>query len=163
MRTVSRWLQDAFACRQQPNPNSMVLATTSAGGQPSARVVLCKGLVEEPGYLVFYTNYESRKGEELAQRPRAAAVMHWDYLQRQIRITGPVTRSPAAESDAYFASRPWPSRIAAWASEQSRPIGSRADLVAAVAATAQRFGVPNPADASADGRDFSAVRFEFGG
>jgi pyridoxamine 5'-phosphate oxidase len=158
MQTVSRWLEDAWERRQQPNPNSMVLATTSAEGEPSARVVLCKGLIKEPGYLLFYTNYESRKGEELTACPRAAAVMHWDYLQRQVRISGPVTRSPAAESDAYFASRPWPSRIAAWASEQSRPIGSRADLLAAVAAAAQRFGAPNPANPAPDGRNFSIAR-----
>jgi pyridoxamine 5'-phosphate oxidase len=158
MRIVSRWLEDAWERRQQPNPNSMVLATTSADGHPAARVVLCKGLVEEPGYLVFYTNYESRKGAELAACPRAAAVMHWDYLQRQVRITGPVTRSPPAESDAYFASRPWPSRIAAWASEQSRPIASRAELVAAVAAAAERLGAPNPATPPPEGADFSIPR-----
>jgi pyridoxamine 5'-phosphate oxidase len=158
MRTVSQWLQDAWSVRQQPNPNAMVLATTTGDGAPSARVVLCKGLVEDPGYLVFYTNYESRKGAELAASPRAAAVMHWDYLHRQVRITGPVTRSPAAESDAYFASRPWPSRVAAWASAQSRPIGSRADLVAAVAAAARRLGVPNPAHAVAESVDYSISR-----
>jgi pyridoxamine 5'-phosphate oxidase len=155
---VSRWLAEATERRQQANPNSMVLATTSADGQPSARVVLCKGLVVEPGYLVFYTNYESRKGQELAASVRAAAVMHWDYLQRQVRITGPVQRSPAAESDAYFASRPWPSRIAAWASEQSRPIGSRAEIIAAVAATAHRFGTPVPEDAVTSDEDFLIPR-----
>src|SRR5580704_10985240 len=158
MRIVSRWLEDAREAHQQPNPNAMVLATVGAAGAPSARVVLCKGLVEEPGYLLFYTNYESKKGEDLAAAARAAAVMHWDYLHRQVRVTGPVTRSPPAESDAYFASRPWPSRIAAWASQQSRPIGSRADLVAAVAAAARRFGTPNPADAVQEGVDFSIAR-----
>jgi pyridoxamine 5'-phosphate oxidase len=158
MRIVSRWLEDAWEARQQPNPNAMVLATTSADGAPSARVVLCKGLSVEPGYLVFYTNYESHKGEDLAASARAAAVMHWDYLHRQVRIAGPVTRSPPAESDAYFASRPWPSRIAAWASAQSRPIASRAALIAAVAATAARFGTPNPADPAPEGADFSIAR-----
>jgi pyridoxamine 5'-phosphate oxidase len=158
MRIVSRWLEDAWEARQQPNPNAMVLATSSADGAPSARVVLCKGLIVEPGYLLFYTNYESHKGEDLAVSARAAAVMHWDYLHRQVRITGPVTRSPPAESDAYFASRPWPSRIAAWASAQSRPIASRAALVAAVAATAARFGTPNPADPAPEGADFSIAR-----
>jgi pyridoxamine 5'-phosphate oxidase len=158
MRIVGRWLDDAWDARQQPNPNAMVLATVAADGAPSARVVLCKALVEEPGYVVFYTNYESKKGEDLAASERAAAVMHWDYLHRQVRITGPVTRSPAPESDAYFASRPWPSRIAAWASAQSRPIGSRAELVAAVAAAAQRFGTPNPADPPAEGVEFSIAR-----
>ena len=158
MRIVAHWLKDAWEARQQPNPNAMVLATTSAAGAPSARVVLCKGLVEDPGYLLFYTNYESKKGEELAASARAAAVMHWDYQHRQVRITGPVTRSPLAESDAYFASRPWPSRIAAWASQQSRPIGSRADLVAAVSATARRFGTPDPAEPAREGADFSIAR-----
>ena len=157
MPIVSLWLKDAWEQDLQPNPNSMVLATVAADGQPQARVVLCKGLVEDPGYLVFYTNYESKKGVELAQQPRAAAVMHWDGLHRQVRITGPVTRSPAAESDAYFASRPWPSRVAAWASEQSRPIATRADLVAAVAAAARRFGTPDPADPPR-GLDFSIAR-----
>lgn len=158
MRIVGQWLQDAWEARQQPNPNAMVIATTSAAGAPTARVVLCKGLAEEPGYLVFYTNYESHKGTDLAASARAAAVMHWDYLHRQVRVTGPVTRSPPAESDAYFASRPWPSRIAAWASQQSRPIGSRADLVAAVTAAARRFGTPNPADPAPEGVDFSIAR-----
>jgi pyridoxamine 5'-phosphate oxidase len=158
MPLVGRWLEDACEPAQQPNPNAMVLATTSADGQPSARVVLCKGLVEEPGYLVFFTNYESRKAEELAVCPRAAAVLYWDYLQRQVRITGPVMYSPPAESDTYFASRPWPSRVAAWASEQSRPIASRADLVAAVAAAAQRLGVPDPANPPPDGVEFSIAR-----
>jgi len=158
MRIISRWLEDAREARQQPNPNAMVLATTSADGEPSARVVLCKGLIAEPGYIVFYTNYESHKGADLAAAARAAAVMHWDYLHRQVRITGPVTRSPPAESDVYFASRPWPSRVAAWASAQSRPIASREALVAAVAAAAQRFGTPNPADPSPQGMDFSIAR-----
>jgi pyridoxamine 5'-phosphate oxidase len=158
MHIVSRWLKDAWERRHQPNPNAMVLATTSAAGQPSARVVLCKGLVEDPGYIVFYTNYESRKGAELTACPRAAAVMHWDHLERQVRITGPVARSPAAESDLYFALRPWASRVGAWASEQSRPIASRADLVAAVAAAAQRLGVPDPAHRPPDGVEFSIAR-----
>lgn len=158
MHSVSQWLNDAYERRAQPNPNAMVLATTAGDGQPSARVVLCKGLTPDPGYLVFYSNYESRKGEELGAGAHAAIVMHWDYQQRQVRITGPVVRSPAAESDGYFASRPWPSRIAAWASAQSRPICSRADLVAAVAAAAQRFGTPNPAHPAQDGKDYSIPR-----
>src|SRR5665213_3461144 len=140
MAIVSRWLRDACERRLQPNPNAMVLATLGADRQPSARVVLLKDLVIDPGYLVFYSNYDSRKGRELAAAPRAAAVMHWDQLQRQVRITGPVVRAPAAQSDAYFASRPWPSRIAAWASDQSQSIGSHADLVARVSAAARRFG-----------------------
>jgi pyridoxamine 5'-phosphate oxidase len=158
MALVSRWLADACERHLQPNPNAMVLATVGVDGQPSARVVLCKGLIANPGYLVFYTNYESRKGRELEDCPRAAAVLHWDPLQRQVRINGPVVRSPRAESDAYFASRPWPSRIAAWASAQSRGIGSRAALIGAVAAAAKRFGTPNPAEAAEDGVDYAIAR-----
>jgi pyridoxamine 5'-phosphate oxidase len=158
LERVGRWLADACERRLQPNPNAMVLATVGAAGEPSARVVLCKALIADPGYLVFYTNYASRKGLELSERARAAAVLHWDPLQRQVRISGPVVRSPAAESDAYFASRPWPSRIAAWASEQSRRIGSRAELIAAVAATARRFGTPDPAAAPNAGADYAIAR-----
>lgn len=141
---VSDWLRHAWAKRTQPNPNAMVLATVDASGRPSARVVLCKDVVASPGYLSFYTNYASRKGRELEANPRAAIVMHWDALHRQVRIEGHVVRAPEAESDAYFASRPWQRRIGAWASAQSEPVNSHEDLVASVAATAQRFGAPVP-------------------
>ena len=103
---AAAWLAEARRLRQQPNPDSMVVATVDADGLPSARVVLCKEIVSDPGYLAFFTNYDSRKGRELAGRPRAAAVLHWDHLHRQVRIEGRVLRVPAAESDAYFASRP---------------------------------------------------------
>ncbi len=145
------WLAESLRLRQQPNPNSMVVATIGAGGQPSARVVLCKDIVPSPGYLVFYTNYLSRKGRQLAGNPRAAAVMHWDHLHRQVRVEGPVTQSPAAQSDAYFASRPWQNRLGAWASSQSEPIGSRADLQAALASAAKRFGTPSPGTSTETG------------
>jgi len=141
---VNRWLAESWQVRQQPNPNSMVLATVGPNGQPAARVVLCKEIVPQPGYLVFYTNYLSYKGRQLAQNPRAAAVMHWDALHRQVRVEGIVVKSPEADSDAYFASRPWQSRLGAWASAQSEPIGSRKDLHAAVAKAAERFGTPPP-------------------
>lgn len=147
LTTVARWLGEALERGLQPNPNAMVLATATPQGLPSARVVLCKDLAIEPGYVVFYTNYQSRKGGELNENPRAAAVIHWDHLHRQIRIEGIVTPAPPAQSDAYFASRPWRSRIAAWASAQSQPIGSREDLLRALAGTARRFGVPNPSEA----------------
>src|SRR6201996_4762188 len=146
---VSRWLEEAWKAAQQPNPNAMVVATVDPEGQPSARVVLCKSIVPEPGYLVFYTNYLSRKGRQLAQTPRAAAVMHWDALHRQIRVEGPVVKAPEADSDAYFASRPWQSRLGAWASAQSEPIGSRDDLQAAMMKAAERFGTPPPDDTAA--------------
>lgn len=141
---VANWLAEAWAKRTQPNANAMVLATVDAAGSPSARVVLCKDIVAAPGYVSFYTNYASRKGRELAANPRAALVMHWDALHRQVRIEGRVVRAPAEESDAYFASRPWQRRIGAWASAQSEPVGSHAELVDAVAATARKFGAPIP-------------------
>lgn len=147
---VGEWLAAAWAARRQPNPNSMVLATSTPDGRPSARVVLCKDIVPQPGFVVFYTNYRSSKGHQLQDNPRAAAVMHWDALQRQVRIEGPVTRAPVEDSDAYFASRAWQSRIGAWASEQSEPIASRAQLLEAVMATARRFGAPTPGSPGAD-------------
>ena len=127
--------------RVQPNPDAMVLATSDDSGRPSARVVLCKSFVVEPGYLVFYTNYSSRKAAELDGRRRAAAVFHWDTLRRQLRVEGLTERSPPAESDAYFARRPLRSRIGAWASHQSRPLASRASLLSRFAGTAETFGV----------------------
>jgi pyridoxamine 5'-phosphate oxidase len=147
MPLAADWLRHAIERKVQRNPNSMVLATTDAAGRPSARVVLCKEIVIEPGYLVFYTNYESRKGAELAARPWAAIVFHWDELRRQLRVEGPVATSPAAESDDYFASRPWQSRLAALASQQSAPIASRRELLEKLRATATRFGAPNPESA----------------
>jgi len=146
---ASRWLEEAWKAAQQPNPNAMVVASVDSEGQPSARVVLCKDIVPTPGYLVFYTNYQSRKGRQLTQQPRAAVVMHWDAFHRQVRVEGPVVKTPEADSDKYFASRAWQSRLGAWASQQSEPIGSRADLKAAVVAAAKRFGTPVP-DAPVD-------------
>jgi len=142
LQVAEKWLKQAWDEQVQPNPNAMVLATVGAAGRPAARVVLCKDIVLPDGYLVFYTNYESRKGHELAAAPRAAAVFHWDALQRQVRVEGVVLKSPAAESDDYFASRPWQSRIGAWASQQSRPIGSRAQLVEQLRAAGKRFDTP---------------------
>jgi pyridoxamine 5'-phosphate oxidase len=146
---VSRWLAEAWAAGRQPNANAMVLATATPGAQPAARVVLCKDIVPAGGYLVFYTNYHSAKGRELLANPRAAAVMHWDALHRQVRIEGAITQAPAADSDAYFAQRSWQKRIAAWASAQSEPVASRAQLLESVARAAQRFGTPVPGSAAA--------------
>jgi pyridoxamine 5'-phosphate oxidase len=151
LAVLARWLDDARRDGTQPNPNAMVLATCDAAGRPSARVVLCKDLAVDLGYIVFFTNYLSRKGRELAATPRAAAVFHWDTLHRQARIEGPVLKSPSAESDAYFASRPWQSRIGAWASRQSEPTESRAALEQALAATARRFAAPSPDRTGEDG------------
>jgi pyridoxamine 5'-phosphate oxidase len=154
---VQRWLAESWEQRLQPNPNAMVLATVSASGQPSARVVLCKDIVPQPGYLVFYTNYQSHKGRELTQNPRAAAVIHWDALHRQIRVEGTVVRTPAADSDAYFAQRPWQSRLGAWASAQSEPIASRTELREGLAKAAERFGTPSP-DESDTATDYPIPR-----
>ena len=156
LAVLERWLEQARVQRVQPNPNAMVLATCDAEGRPSARVVLCKGVCAEPGYLTFYTNYDSRKGRELAATGRAAAVFHWDALHRQVRIEGPVVRAPSADSDAYFASRPWQSRLGAWASAQSEPAESRQALERALAAAAARFGAPVPS-ASAPEAPFTGV------
>ncbi|MFO1408103.1 MAG: pyridoxamine 5'-phosphate oxidase [Steroidobacteraceae bacterium] len=127
-------------------PDAMVLATATPDGRPSARVVLLKRLEVDPGYVVFYTNYDSRKGGELDSNPRAAATLHWDGLGRQVRLEGPVLRATAAESDEYFASRPLDSRIGAWASLQSQPLDSRTTLLGRVATQAARHGtsVPRP-------------------
>jgi pyridoxamine 5'-phosphate oxidase len=147
---VKVWLAEAFAAKWQPNPNAMVLATASPDGRPAARVVLAKDVVPTPGFIVFYTNYQSAKGTQLKANPRAAAVIHWDAMHRQVRIEGPVTFAPEADSDRYFASRAWPKRIAAWASAQSQPLASRATLLKSVTAMAQRFGTPVPGSAAAD-------------
>ncbi len=144
LETAALWLQEAWRAADQPNPNAMVLATADPAGQPSARVVLCKEIVAEPGYVAFYSNYLSRKGRELSANNRAALVFHWDAAHRQVRIEGQVSEAPAADSDAYFATRPWQRRIGAWASAQSEPVADREALVAAVVAAAKRFGTPVP-------------------
>jgi len=154
---VADWLSQATRTNVQPNPNAMVLATVDSKGAPSARVVLCKEIRPDAGYLTFFTNYLSRKGTELTANARAAVVMYWDVLHRQVRLEGRVTRATAAESDAYFASRDWQSRIGAWASKQSVPIASRAELVQAVYAAAQRFAAPTPTSGDATAPDPGVV------
>ncbi|MEM1167105.1 MAG: pyridoxamine 5'-phosphate oxidase [Planctomycetota bacterium] len=125
----------------QRNPNAMTLATADADGTPSARVVLCKGMDLDLGHIVFYTNRNSQKGRELGGNPRAALVFHWDNLDLQARIAGPVTPSPDAESDAYFVTRPLESRLGAWGSRQSEPLDSRDTLIEQVAEAAISLGV----------------------
>jgi pyridoxamine 5'-phosphate oxidase len=144
MALASAWFATALAARQQPNPDAMVLATASASGHPSARIVLCKEFDVERGCVSFVSNYDSRKGRELAENGRAALVFHWDHSHRQIRMEGLVLKAPAAESDEYFASRNWQRRIGAWASAQSQPLQSREQLNGAVRAAAARFGTPEP-------------------
>ena len=142
LQLAADWLAQARTDAAQPNPNAMVLATVDGRGQPSARVVLCKDIAAEAGFITFYTNYLSRKGRELEANPLAAIVFHWDHRHRQVRAEGRVERLPTAESDAYFRSRPWQSRLGAWASRQSEPVESRDALRAAVAGAARAFGVP---------------------
>lgn len=142
LEVLAQWLAQARVDADQPNPNSMVLATVDAEGRPSARVVLCKEIETRAGCILFYSNYQSRKGRELAANSHAAVVFHWDHRHRQVRAEGRVSRLSAADSDAYFRSRPWQSRLGAWASQQSEPVESRAALASAVGAAARRFGVP---------------------
>jgi pyridoxamine 5'-phosphate oxidase len=122
MIEVARWVEEAVAAHV-PEPHAMTLATVNAEGAPSARIVLARR-VDEMG-IVFFTNYESRKGNDLTANPNAALLFFWPTLERQIRVDGTVSRLAADESDAYFASRPLGSRLGAWASPQSRPIASR--------------------------------------
>jgi pyridoxamine 5'-phosphate oxidase len=124
-RQFETWFQQAVDARL-PEPNTMTLATVDSRGRPSARIVLIKG-VDERGF-VFFTNYQSRKGLELAANPYASLLFYWIELERQVRVEGRVVKTSEEESDAYFASRPLGSRIGAWASNQSQIIESRSQL-----------------------------------
>jgi pyridoxamine 5'-phosphate oxidase len=139
-----RWLDDAVA--QEPDvPNAMSLATATPDGKPSVRMVLLKDV--SAGGFVFYTNADSRKGGEIARNPSAAICFHWKSLLRQVRAEGTLTEVTAAEADAYHATRPRQSQIAAWASAQSAEIADRAVLEAKVAEMEKRFAggpVPRP-------------------
>jgi pyridoxamine 5'-phosphate oxidase len=142
LEIAAQWLAQAQRDAAQPNPNSMVLATADSRGHPSARVVLCKEIEPQQGYILFYTNYQSRKGGELQGNPRAAVVFHWDHIHRQVRAEGAVEALSDQENDAYFRTRTWQKQVGAWASHQSEPVESRAALAAAVAQEARRFGIP---------------------
>ena len=126
-RQFDAWFAQAVDAKL-PEPNTMTLATVDSRGRPSARIVLIKG-VDERGFM-FFTNYESRKGRELADNPHASLLFYWIELERQVRIEGTVVKTSAAESDQYYHSRPLGSRIGAWASEQSQVIENRAVLEA---------------------------------
>jgi len=139
LRQFARWFEDAAAAGVAM-PEAMALATATADGRPSVRMVLLKGF-DERGFA-FYTGYESRKGHELAENPRAALLFHWPG--RQVRIEGPVERLTAEESDAYFASRPRASRLSAIASRQSEVVSSRDELEARVAELEERFAGAEP-------------------
>ncbi|HWK70929.1 MAG TPA: pyridoxamine 5'-phosphate oxidase [Burkholderiaceae bacterium] len=134
------WFGEALKA-QVPEPNAMTLATATPAGRPSARIVLLKGF-DERG-LVFFTNYTSRKGDELARNPHASLLFFWPELERQVRLEGAVEKVSAAESDDYFHSRPLGSRIGAWVSPQSQPI-TRAELEARNAALTESLGAEPP-------------------
>lgn len=141
MHWADAWIKEAETSASRRNPNSMTLTTVSANGAPSARILLCKNFVPDPGYLVFYTNYRSRKASEIAENPHVAVVFHWDSSGRQIRIEGIAVPSPAAESDAYFGSRDWGSQLGAWGSDQSAPLESRAALIQQIRDRGQAMGI----------------------
>lgn len=144
LRQIEKWLAEAVLAGH-PEPTAMTLATSSAEGEPAARVVLLKGIDAEG--LVFFTNYDSDKGKQLAENPRAAANLFWVLLERQVRVSGRVSKVDRAESEAYFGARPRASQVGAWASAQSAPIADRSVLEAKVAELEARFGdgpVPCP-------------------
>lgn len=144
LRQFETWLQQAVAANL-PEPNAMTLATATPDGQPSARMVLLKAF--DASGFTFFTNYESRKGRELMDNPRAALLFFWSHLQRQVRIEGTVERVSEDESDAYFRSRPLGSRLGAWASAQSEVITGRTVLEERMREMVQRFAsgdVPCP-------------------
>lgn len=136
-----RWLCEAE--QSEPNdPNAIALSTVDAAGLPNVRMVLLKEI--EPDAFVFYTNYDSAKGREIAASGKAAFVLHWKSLRRQIRVRGTVSREDGPVADAYYHSRALQSRIGAWASHQSRPLASRAALMAEVARQGARHGTNPP-------------------
>ena len=158
LQQFETWLQQAISA-QLPEPNAMTLATVGPDGRPSTRVVLIKG-VDARG-LVWYSNFNSRKGQELAGNPMAALQFHWVELERVVRIEGRVQRVDDAEADAYYASRPLDSRIGAWASPQSQVIGGRAVLVAQAARYAAQFALSPPRPPHWGGFRLLPDRWEF--
>lgn len=159
---VSQWLEQAKTDKVQPNPTAMSLATIDADGTPSVRVVLCRGLSVERGTVTFYTNYLGRKGRAIAANPNVCVNFHWDTLDRQIRIEGVATRTSAAESDAYFRTRPWEHRLGAWASEQSAPLATRTELLEKAAERISDLGL-NFVELMARGNDVEIPRPDYWG
>lgn len=158
LKQFDQWLTEAIAA-EIPEPNAMTVATVAGNLRPSTRVVLIKGY-DERG-IVWYTNYESRKGLELAGNPFAALQFHWVELERVVRIEGRVEKTSGEESDAYFASRPLDSRVGAWASPQSQVIPSRASLVAAAAKFGAQFLLHPPRPPHWGGFRLVPDRWEF--
>jgi pyridoxamine 5'-phosphate oxidase len=158
LRQFDQWMQEAIKA-QVPEPNAMTLATVGSDLRPSTRIVLVKGY--DAGGIVFYTNYDSRKGRELAGNPYAALQFHWVELERVVRIEGQVEKVSEAESDAYFASRPLDSRIGAWASPQSQVIAGRSVLVANAAKFGAQFMLNPPRPAHWGGYRLAAAEWQF--
>jgi pyridoxamine 5'-phosphate oxidase len=158
VRQFEQWLGEALDARL-PEPNAMTLATVGPDGRPSTRIVLIKGC-DERG-IAWYTNYDSRKGRELAGNPHAAVQFHWVELERVVRIEGTVSRVSDEESDAYYASRPLDSRIGAWASPQSQVIASRGVLVANAARYGAQYLLNPPRPPHWGGFRLAPQRYEF--
>jgi pyridoxamine 5'-phosphate oxidase len=158
LRQFEQWLGEAIDARL-PEPNAMTLATVGADGRPSTRIVLIKGC-DERG-IAWYTNYDSRKGRELAHNPHAALQFHWVELERVVRIEGTVSRVSDEESDTYYASRPLDSRIGAWASPQSQVIASRGVLVANAARYGAQYLLNPPRPPHWGGFRLAPERYEF--
>lgn len=155
---AGRWLAEAE--KTEPNdPNAIALATVDSGGLPNSRMVLLKDI--EPDAFVFYTNYHSAKAQELDSAAKAAFVMHWKSLRRQIRVRGIITREDGAQADAYYASRSLKSRLGAWASRQSQPLDSRATLMAEVARVTAKLGTNPPRPEFWGGYRLAPVEVEF--
>ncbi|MEY2795629.1 MAG: pyridoxamine 5'-phosphate oxidase [Phycisphaerales bacterium] len=147
------WFDEAYQALGKEAGPAMAIATTTPDGTPSVRMVLCKLISNEPPTVTFFTNYESRKAKELEANPKIAAVFHWAQFTRQVRIEGTVARASAEVSDNYFRSRPLLSRLGAWASAQSKPMGAREELVASVASVAAKFGVSGALSAMSEEGD----------
>ena len=158
LQQFEQWLTEALSA-QVPEPNAMTVATVGSDLRPSTRVVLIKGYDAQG--IVWYTNYDSRKGQELSGNPWAALQFHWVELERVVRIEGRVERVSAEESDAYYASRPLDSRIGAWASPQSQVIEGRATLVAQAARYAAQFMLAPPRPPHWGGYRLVPDRWEF--
>ncbi|WP_138933793.1 pyridoxamine 5'-phosphate oxidase [Roseovarius arcticus] len=153
-----RWLGEAEAT-EPIDPNAIALATVDPDGLPNMRMVLLKEIADDG--FVFYTNYDSAKGQELAASGKAGFVMHWKSLRRQIRVRGPVTRQDGPEADAYYASRSLKSRLGAWASRQSQPLAGRGALMAEVARVSARHGLNPPRPPFWGGFKIAPVEIEF--
>jgi pyridoxamine 5'-phosphate oxidase len=158
LRLFADWLEDAVKAALAL-PNAMTLATVTPEGAPDARIVLLKGL--ERGGFAFYTSYRSRKARQLEARPAACLVFQWSELERQVRIEGNVQKVSAAESDAYFASRPLGARLSAWASEQSAAVASRQALERSMEEARQRHGERPPRPPHWGGYRLVPQRLEF--